>query len=57
MRKYLLDTNALISFLTDRNLKQQKIISPYFKQVAGGQSLITLHLNVITEFVYVMEKI
>ncbi len=57
MKNYLIDTNVLISFLTNRNIKQQKIITPYFKKVENCQSIITLHFNTITEFVYVLDKI
>lgn len=34
MNKYLIDTNCLISFVTDRNPEQQKIISKYFEDAA-----------------------
>jgi len=54
---YLIDTNALISFITDRNPIQQEIIAPYFVQATEGKSEIILHFTVLTEFVYVMQKI
>ena len=57
MKTYLIDTNALISFVTDRNMQQQAIISEIFEASAQLKALILCHQIVLTEFVYVMDKI
>ena len=57
MKKYVVDTNALISFVTDRNLKQQQIMKAVFETVSLLKGIIFCHSHVLTEFVYVMEKI
>lgn len=57
MKKYVIDTNALISFVTDRNLKQQQIMKAVFETVSLLKGIILCHSHVLTEFVYVMEKI
>ena len=45
MKTYILDTNALISFLTDRNLDQQVKIAKVFNDAA---KLKKLGLSVVT---------
>lgn len=57
MKKYVIDANALISFVTDRNLEQQKKIIPLFDASARLKSIILCHQHVLTEFIYVMDKI
>ena len=57
MKKYIIDTNALISFITDRNLKQQQIMKAVFETASLLKGIILCHSQVLTEFVYVMEKI
>lgn len=57
MKKYIIDTNALISYVTDRNPEQQKKIAPLFQAVADNKACIICHQNVLTEFIYVMDKI
>ena len=57
MKTYIIDTNALISFVTDRNLQQQAIISEIFEASAQLKALILCHQIVLTEFVYVMDKV
>ena len=57
MKKYIIDTNALISFVTDRNINQQKRISILFEEAARLKILLLCPQNVITEFIYVLEKI
>ncbi len=57
MKKYVIDTNALISFVTDRNLKQQQIMKVVFETASLLKGIILCHSHVLTEFVYVMEKI
>jgi predicted nucleic-acid-binding protein len=55
--RYVIDTNALISFVTDRNLEQQQKIAPLFEAAAHVKALIYCHQHVLTEFVYVLDKI
>ena len=57
MKSIIVDTNTLISFVTDRNPKQQEQAALLFKSASRLELSIPLHLNVITEFVYVMDKI
>ncbi|HUT42784.1 MAG TPA: PIN domain-containing protein [Desulfobacterales bacterium] len=53
----VIDTNALISFVTDRNKDQQDKIAGLFENAAGLRMSILCPQNVITEFVYVLEKV
>jgi len=57
MRALVIDTNALISFVTDRNLDQQRRIATIFSDAAQLKVTILCPQNVLTEFVYVLEKI
>lgn len=57
MSIYIIDTNALISFVTDRNPEQQKQMAEIFESAARMKCKVCCPQNVITEFVYVMEKI
>ncbi len=57
MKRYVIDTNALISFVTDRNLEQQQKIAPLFESVAQMKAVILCHQHVLTEFIYVLDRI
>lgn len=57
MKKYVIDTNALISFVTDRNLEQQKAVAPLFEAATRMKSVLICHQFVLAEFVFVMERI
>lgn len=57
MRRYVIDTNALISFVTDRNLEQQGNIAPLFESAAQMKAVILCHQHVLTEFIYVLDRI
>jgi predicted nucleic acid-binding protein len=57
MKRIIIDTNTLISYVTDRNPHQQEQAALLFESASRLKLSITLHLNVITEFVYVMDKI
>ena len=57
MREYVIDTNALISFVTDRNLKQQRIMKGIFETASLLKAVILCHTHVLTEFVYVMDRV
>lgn len=53
MTNYFIDTNCLLSFVTDRNIEQQNRIAPYFHNASVLKHKITVIQNVVTEFVYV----
>ena len=57
MKKVIIDTNTLISFVTDRNINQQKKSAELFEEASRLKLIILCHQNVLTEFVYVMERI
>jgi len=57
MNTFIIDTNVLLSFVTDRNPKQQEKVSTLFEMAAGSRCIILCHQHVISEFVYVLEKI
>jgi predicted nucleic acid-binding protein len=57
MKKVVLDTNVLISFLTDRNLTQQEKAAELFSQAASLQIVILCQQEVISEFVYVLDSV
>ncbi len=54
MNRYLPDTNTLLSYITDRNEKQQKIISIFFEKASTGHAELYITETVLSEFVYVM---
>ena len=57
MKRYVIDTNALISFVTDRNPAQQRVVAPLFEAAAHMKAVILCHQNVLTEFIYVLDKV
>ena len=57
MKRYVIDTNVLISFVTDRNPEQQQKIAPLFEVASHLKAVIFCHQYVLTEFVYVMDKV
>lgn len=57
MKKYIIDTNALISFVTVRNLAQQEIVAPLFEAASRSKSSLICPQLVLTEFVFVMDKV
>ncbi len=57
MKAYIIDTNALLSFVTDRNPDQQAAVSTIFSQAARLDCKIICHFHVISEFVYVLDKV
>lgn len=57
MKRYIIDTNALISFVTDRNLEQQKMVTPIFEAAARLKCSLICHQSVLSEFVFVMDKV
>ena len=57
MKKYLIDTNALISFVTDRNQTQQDKIAGLLDRAVQLKIRVLCPQNVLTEFVYVMDTV
>ena len=57
MKKIVIDTNILISFITDRDPAQQKMASDLFNNASQLKYLILCPQNVLTEFVFVMDKV
>ena len=57
MKTYIIDTNALLSFVTDRNPEQQEKAATVFNQAARLKCKILCHQHVLTEFVYVLDKV
>lgn len=57
MKKYIIDTNALISYVTDRNPAQQEAIAPLFAAAARSKCTLVCHQFVLTEFVFVMDRV
>lgn len=54
MKEILVDTNVLVSFLTDRNEEQQEKASALFEAAADQRHLLILHTISISEMVYVL---
>lgn len=54
MREILVDTNVLVSFLTDRNEEQQQKAGALFEAAADQRHLLILHTISISEMVYVL---
>lgn len=57
MKKYIIDANALISFVTDRNPDQQEKVAALFEQAAQLKVFLYCHQHVLTEFIFVMDKV
>lgn len=57
MKQYLIDTNALISFVTDRNPAQQVPVAGLFERAAQARAAILCPQNVLVEFAYVLDKV
>jgi hypothetical protein len=57
VKKYIIDTNALIYFVTDRNLNQQEIVAPLFESACRLKCTLVCHQHVLTEFVFVIDKV
>ena len=57
MKTYVIDTNVLISFVTDRNLSQQEIVTPLFAAASRLKCTLVCHQFVLTEFIFVMDKV
>jgi predicted nucleic acid-binding protein len=57
LKNYIVDTNALISFLTDRNPSQQDNIAELLDRASRLKVRVLCPQNVLTEFVYVMDTV
>ena len=57
MKKIIIDANALISFVTDRNFDQQGKIAELIGNAGQLKTVVYCPQNAITEFVYVLEKV
>ncbi len=57
MKRVAIDTNVLISLVTDRNREQQEQAARLFDAALHSQLTIICHQHVITEFVYVLNKV
>ena len=54
MKEILVDTNVLVSFLTDRNAEQQEQAGALFEAAADQRHLLVLHTVSISEMVFVL---
>jgi len=54
MKRVGVDTNVVVSFVTDRDANQQARTAELFSGATSGEHVIVLHQAVITEAVYVM---
>lgn len=52
-----LDTNVVVSFLTDRNPRQQARAAELVEQAVAGERTVVLHQTVISEAVYVLRNL
>lgn len=57
MKKYVIDTNVLLSFVTDRNLQQQASVAPLFTAASNFKCTLICHQFVLTEFIFVLDKV
>jgi len=57
MKKVVIDANVLLSFVTDRNPAQQEKAAALFEAASRMAVRLICPQNVITEFVYVLDKV
>lgn len=57
MKEILVDTNVLVSFLTDRNPEQRRKAYALFEGAADQQHLVVLHTISISEMVFVLRNL
>jgi predicted nucleic acid-binding protein len=57
MKRTVLDTNVVLSFLIDRDPEQQAAAARLFQEAAAGERTLILHQAVITEMVYVLRNL
>ncbi len=54
MKKIIIDTNCLISYVSNRNPGQQEKIAPLFQKASRLKTILVCHHHVVSEFVYVL---
>ncbi len=57
MKKLILGTNVLISFVTDRNLQQQEFVRQVFEDIARFGRTLYCPFHTLTGFVYVLDTV
>lgn len=57
MKKYVIDTNCLISFVTDRNTDQQQRMAAVLEAASQLRCTLICPQHVLTEFVFVMDRV
>lgn len=57
MKSYVVDTNCMLSYFTDRNPHQQAVMQPYFEQCANGTIQFFLLESVKVDMVYVLDRV
>ena len=57
MKKFIVDTNCLISYLTNRDETQRIFVGPYFDSAARSQCTLIVLDVVIIELVYVLSGV
>jgi len=57
MNQVLVDTNVLVSFLTDRNARQRQKASELLRGAAEHELVLVLHSMSIVEMVYVLTQL
>lgn len=57
MTRVVLDTNVLVSFLTDRDLPRQTQAARLLTRAAAGEIQVVLHQTVVMELAYVLRNL
>ena len=57
MSKVVVDTNILLSFLADRDERQQCFAAELLESAARGDHVLILHQVVLSEMVYVLQNV
>jgi len=57
MKKIVIDTNCLLSFVTDRNAEQQEKVFKLFHEASQLKVVVLCHHHVISEFVFVLSSV
>lgn len=57
MKSVILDTNVVLSFVTDRDARQQELAARLFERAAAGEIRLLLPQIVLVELVYVLRNV
>ena len=57
MKSVVVDTNVVLSFVTDRDPRQQRAAARLFESAASGELRLVLPQVVLVEIVYVLENL